>query len=269
MKIFLYQDETISKLWNDRFIFWLKEYNLNYQLTSNPLLEEVNYGDFFIGRFNEKKLWIKEVYSQIDEKFSRRVWPEKILVDYYDDKFSQIRLFKDNWPIPKSCIAFDKDDIDQPFPLVCKKSNGSSSKNVKLVYDSNVEFPCILQEYIPSDKDLRLICIDEKVMGFERLAKPGDFRASGSGIIHKLDKLPMECVNLAREISKTHKFSCMCYDFIHNDKWYLLEMSYTFNPDAATKYCDFYIDDRDQIVYGKIIPQDLVWDWIFRRIKAL
>ena len=252
MKIFLYNDETVSRFWNDRFLYHIKSI-FSYKLTSNPLEEEVETGDFFIGRFNEKKLWLKECYKEINDKFDERIWPEKNLIDFYDDKQAQTNLFKEKkYPIPNTIVAYKKEDVNLPFPLVYKKFNGSSSKNVKLVFNDDLEYPRILQEYVPTNKDLRLICINGEVLGFERLAKEGDFRASGSGIIRKLKVLPMECVELVKRINKENDFSCMCYDFVKSDKWYLLEMSYTFNPDVVNKYCG-------------VMPQDLVWKGILQK----
>ena len=92
------------------------------------------------------------------------------------------------------------------------------------------------QEYIESDGDWRITTMGENLVSvFKRYNRPGDFRASGSGLWKKItvSEIPKAACDLALVISTRNGFTSMAYDFIQQgQKWLLLEFSYSFllNP---------------------------------------
>jgi glutathione synthase/RimK-type ligase-like ATP-grasp enzyme len=92
------------------------------------------------------------------------------------------------------------------------------------------------QEYIPGGGDWRITTLGADLIScFVRRNRPGDFRASGSGVFEALEprELPAEACDLALHISARHGFTSMTYDFMRVPAgWVIGEMSYTFalNP---------------------------------------
>lgn len=89
-----------------------------------------------------------------------------------------------------------------------------------------------LQEFVETEYDWRLTTLGRDLISvFVRRNRPGDFRASGSGLWDKVDEreLPGEACDLALRISNRHGFSCMTFDFMRGDRgWVIGELSYTF-----------------------------------------
>ena len=95
-----------------------------------------------------------------------------------------------------------------------------------------------------NDSDIRVIVIGEKAFGIRRWVRPGDFRASGSGrISYEPEKIDIECVELAFQLSKKIGGSCIAFDFIRKADGSLavVEISYGFiasGYDACPGYWD-------------------------------
>lgn len=90
--------------------------------------------------------------------------------------------------------------------------------------------------------------------------RDNDFRASGSGkIIY--EELPKECLNISYEMFKKLNCSTMAFDFVKsNNSWVVLEMSYTYDPDAIYN-CDFHYElPNFNKKLGKIKPQKIIID---------
>jgi glutathione synthase/RimK-type ligase-like ATP-grasp enzyme len=89
-----------------------------------------------------------------------------------------------------------------------------------------------LQEFVESEFDWRITTMGPDLVSvFKRLNRPGDFRASGSGLWEKIDEtvLPSEPCDLALTISNRHDFTCMTYDFMQGPNgWVIGEISYAF-----------------------------------------
>ena len=109
------------------------------------------------------------------------------------------------------------------------------------------------QEFLISDEDWRITTLGPNLISaFVRRNRPGDFRASGSGLWQQVTKaqLPQEACNMALNISNRHGFTSMTYDFMMSAKgWVIGELSYTFMLNRI--YCDTLFrrngDDYDAV----------------------
>jgi glutathione synthase/RimK-type ligase-like ATP-grasp enzyme len=94
-----------------------------------------------------------------------------------------------------------------------------------------------LQEFLTIERDWRITTLGADLVSvFCRKNRPGDFRASGSGIWEKVEAadLPEDACTLALEISNTHGFTSMTYDFMRRgESWVIGEMSYAFVLNAV------------------------------------
>lgn len=88
------------------------------------------------------------------------------------------------------------------------------------------------QEFMISDGDWRITTLGPDLVSvFMRRNRPGDFRASGSGLWEMVmkEQLPKEACDLALHISNCHGFTSMTYDFMLGPQgWVIGELSYTF-----------------------------------------
>lgn len=102
------------------------------------------------------------------------------------------------------------------------------------------------QEFIPEAlNDTRVTIIGDRAFLFKRKVRPGDFRASGSGLIEypEPDDRDMEAIRTAFDISKKLQFQTMAYDFVMDRKaqhLYLVEISYVFKADAVHSCSGFF-----------------------------
>jgi len=211
--------------------------------------------DGLIGRFGHHPRDLRRmrpVYAALDDYCGGRIYPRFHTYSFYDDKRRQMELLQSKqYPAPRTAFVASRDDVDRfldetglRFPLVAKKTFGASASRVRLARSrEEVLLPGILQEFCPNnDGDLRMVVIGNRVMGFRRNNRPGDFRASGSGLKEYLDDLDLECVRLAHRISVENGFESMAYDFVRDGegRWVVLEFSYCFGP--GPRKCRYYYE---------------------------
>lgn len=87
----------------------------------------------------------------------------------------------------------------------------------------------LFQEYLPGNThDIRVYVVGDKAWANSRDIRPGDFRASGSGLGYfQPDRVPLEAVRTAFEVTRKLGVQAMGYDFLRdpNGQWRIIEMS--------------------------------------------
>lgn len=96
---------------------------------------------------------------------------------------------------------------------------------------------CFFQEFIPNDGyDLKVVVIGDKICGFSRKNRKGDFRASGGGdIVYDNDLVTEQVRNSALETSRKLGFQCMGFDYVVDNRTsqgYIVEMCFGFSNKA-------------------------------------
>jgi glutathione synthase/RimK-type ligase-like ATP-grasp enzyme len=294
MKAFLHFDSIPSSAsWHNQFYLNLKKYvdvikvDMNDENALNYLKKNYKKGDIFFARIkhpapSEKPPYllhkIKPLYHEINELFKSKCFPSLKSIDLFDDKLKQYNFFKkNNYSIPNTYFLNNKSDLEKTninFPIVCKKINGASSKNVWLAKSAeDISVPCIVQSFHYNKEDIRINVIGNRIMGYVRENRENDFRASGSGNLKYPDELPIECVKFAYKISKENNLmQSMAYDFIKSElgHWMVLEMSYTYF-DNYIKNCNYYYDSNQnfkKINKSKsIYPQKYIVEDFFNKIN--
>lgn len=267
--VYLHTGCKWSEPWDESFRVGLNKLGYEY-IECDLATVVVDRPGVFIGRFNESCLQYKEIYEAKSRQFEW-CWPEPSAFNLYDDKFLQAQYLSVNKrPQPFYEIAKDHSFYWDAYPAVQKKSNGSSSKNVKLVKSRlEVEPPCLLQEFCPgNDRDYRITVIGDQVTMIQRKNRRNDFRASGSGKIVRLAPEP-DISQLCWEICQEAGWATMCFDIVKKEgEWVILEMSYTYALYAITqdtKYCHLMpgcnIADRTEH------PVDTLLKYLFKRGK--
>jgi hypothetical protein len=226
-------------------------------------------GDAFLGRFNQFGLAVKPVYWKIAERFHWRVWPDERALYYYERKDRQASLFAAlNVPHPRTAWLNTRVDLEPflaggiTFPLVRKSPHGSKSHNVALISKpGDLDYPCLVQEYCPgNDCDYRYNCEGNRVFGSRRLVRPGDFRASGSGLRERLAELDPELVALTRFWAARLQLPSLAFDWIrHPDgRWVVTEISYTYNLPGIVADCDHYVTLEGRVEARPLDPTEYV-----------
>ena len=271
--------------WYRRFEHLFQQRGLTYRkvnlLRKDYRKLKVEPGDGLIGRFGH---WrrdlerIRPIYDDLATRFSDRIFPARHTYSYYDDKRAQLALFQEQgYPTPRSAVVETPQDVDRflaetglTYPLVTKKFGGAGSSNVRLANSHEEVFlPGQLQEYCANnDRDLRLNVIGDRVMGYWRLNRPDDFRASGSGRLVHSDHFDPECLDLVYKISQDQDFESMSYDLVRDaeGRWVVLEMSYSY-VDTYVRDCPIYYDMRtgEKRTKTDIYPQDYIFEDFLER----
>ena len=277
--IYLHTDKRYRPdQWYRRFEYLLTRRGLPYRKVdlerTRPYRLRPGSNDALVGRLGHrpKELQrIRPVFDELTQKFSGRIFPSPAAYYYYDDKQRQLDMFSEHgFPTPRSASVASRADVERfldqtglRFPLVTKRTHGASSSQVRLAQRwDDLFLPGVVQEFCrDNDGDYRIVVIGHRVMGFFRQNRPGDFRASGSGLIAYRVTLDPECVKIAYEISRRMQFECMAYDFVRDNRgrWVVLECSYCF-VDAAVRDCGYYDDMQSGERRDKtgVYPQDFI-----------
>ena len=178
-------------------------------------------------------------YAQFFTTIGKKIFPNLETYLYADDKIKQTTLFyMSGIPHPRTRIYYHLHygDIlkDFSFPFIAKLPRASAQGRgvFKINNINDLEKYLILtkvayiQEFLPHDKDLRVILINyEPVLAYWRERPPKSFKTNifqGGAINFK--NIPGEGLKLAREFSKKCKFNDVGLDFIqYKGTWYLIE----------------------------------------------
>jgi len=128
--------------------------------------------------------------------------------------------------------------------------------------------PVLWQEYVEgNDRDLRVTVVgDRYAAAFWRRNRPGDFRASGSGMIEHSEDFPASALELCARASSELRFDSMAYDVVFRDGAPLiLEMSFGYLDSAVHDCPGHFLLERGAppvFVRGRRWPQELWVDWL-------
>lgn len=90
----------------------------------------------------------------------------------------------------------------------------------------------LFQDFIPNNSyDLRVCVVENKAFALKRLAREGDFRASGSGnIVYDKNQIDERCVQIAFDVNQRIKAQSIAYDFVFdtNNQPLIVEISYGY-----------------------------------------
>ncbi len=178
-------------------------------------------------------------YAQFFTTLGKRIFPSLETYLYADEKIKQSTLFYMlGIPHPRTRIYYrrhHKDILkDFSFPFIAKIPRGSSQGRGVFKINNEKELKdylaltdvAYIQEYIPHEKDLRVVLINyDPVIAYWRIKKRGEFRtnlAQGGKISFK--DIPEEAIELAKKWAKKCKFNDVGIDLIHtNSGWKILE----------------------------------------------
>ena len=129
------------------------------------------------------------------------------------------------------------------FPFIAKVPRGSAmGRGVFLVTNDNElkqylsgDHPAYIQEYLPMDRDIRVVIIGNKVVhAYWRIASKGDFRSniSAGGTI-ELSPVPQPAIALALETAMLCRWDDVGLDICyHNNQYWVLEANMKYGKEG-------------------------------------
>lgn len=210
-------------------IFFSKESAIGYAEGANyPLVFKLSRG---AGSSNVKLLnSIQEARKAINKSFSKG-WSDRSQARWHalDNRISRFRKNRNLESLLQISFGLGR----FLFP---KQPIGESRTEKGYAY---------FQKFVERNSfDIRVIVIGRKAIGIKRYVRPGDFRASGSGIIeYDQSHIPEDCVRIAFQSSEKLSSTCLAYDFVFlsDGTPLVVEISYAFSQDAYLK-CPGYWD---------------------------
>ncbi len=138
---------------------------------------------------------------------------------------------------------------------------GRSIKHPGYIRDSKYRRKFILQTFIPNmDKDWKVIVFGMKYFVLERSVRPGDFRASGSGLIKYNENLPNGLLNYAKMFfdSMNVPFLAMDIGFTGNE-FCLIEFQGVNFGTHTVDTAPFYFTKENQnwkVIKNKVVVEN-------------
>jgi ribosomal protein S6--L-glutamate ligase len=179
-------------------------------------------------------------YSPLFDAMGKKTFPSPQSYQFAQDKIKQTALFTLlNIPHPRTRIFYGNREHQTittyfTFPFIGKIPRGSAQgRGVYLITDqeSLVKYcrrthVAYIQEYLPIDRDMRIIVIGNQVaIAYWRIAAFGEYRtniALGGSV--SLENVPDEAIDLALEAAKKCRWDDVGIDVIcHQNQFYVIE----------------------------------------------
>jgi ribosomal protein S6--L-glutamate ligase len=190
-------------------------------------------------------------YAQFFTTIGKKIFPSVETYLYADNKIKQTTLFSMlDIPHPRTKFYYrPQTEIirqDFSFPFIAKIAKASArGRGVFLVRNTDELLRYLhrtriayIQEYLPHDRDLRVVLINYKVViAYWRLQAPGEFRANlHQGGTMDFNNIPSEAIRLAQECARACRLNDVGLDFLHsNNRWHLIEANMQYGRMGLTK----------------------------------
>ena len=177
-------------------------------------------------------------YADLFNVMGKKTFPNFHTYKFAQDKIKQTALFKMlaiPHPETKTFYGFKQKEsiLDLfTFPFIAKKARGSSrGKNVYLISNPDElsdylasNKPAYIQQYIPIERDIRVVVIGKKVrIAYWRKSGAEDFRTNVSQGGHiKFDPVPKQALDLALYTAKKCGWDDVGIDIVQKDNEFLI-----------------------------------------------
>jgi ribosomal protein S6--L-glutamate ligase len=188
-------------------------------------------------------------YADLFNSVGKSTFPSYNTYKCVQDKIKQTALFKLlDIPHPKTRVFYgnrQKKSIPDyfQFPCIGKIPKGSAlGRGVYLISGEDdlsdycsITNTAYIQEYIPSDRDIRVVIIGDRVVhAYWRIAPSGDFRSNlARGGKISLEPVPKHILDLALHTAKSCGWDDVGIDIIpHKDQLYVLEANMKYGKEG-------------------------------------
>jgi ribosomal protein S6--L-glutamate ligase len=184
------------------------------------------------------------LYEDIFRSLGKKTYPRNYYA-FMGNKIRQTNLFRIlGISHPHTHVYYGRKRMvrickDFPYPFVAKAPVGSSMGQGVYLIQSEAELashlkshhPAYIQEYLPIDRDLRVVLIKGRVIhAYWRIQRPGQFRnnVSQGGEI-SFDQIPGEALRFASDVATRCGFDEVGLDICQaNGRYYVIEANMVF-----------------------------------------
>jgi ribosomal protein S6--L-glutamate ligase len=188
-------------------------------------------------------------FADLFDAIGKKTFPSYHTYKCVQDKIKQTALFKLLEILhPETRVFYgnrQKEKITSQFnfPFIGKIPRGSAMgrgvyliRSEKELSEYNRLTPtAYIQEYLPIDRDIRVIVIGERVVhAYWRIAPPGDFRSNVAvGAAISLAPIPREALDFALHIARKCRWDDVGIDIcLHDGKFYALEANMKYGKEG-------------------------------------
>jgi ribosomal protein S6--L-glutamate ligase len=188
-------------------------------------------------------------YADLFDAAGKATFPSYHTYKCVQDKIKQTALFELlDIPHPRTRVFYGrcrKKAILEwfQFPFIAKVARGSAmGRGVFLIQDGgalerylSIAGPAYIQEYLPGDRDMRVVVIGTTIAhAYWRIAPPGEFRSNVSvGAAVGLDPLPAAALDLALETARRCRFDDAGIDIrARGDRYVVLEANMKYGKEG-------------------------------------
>lgn len=187
-------------------------------------------------------------YAQLFSTMGKKIFPSVESYLYADEKMKQTNLFNMlSIPHPRTRFYLQRDfpkiENNFAYPFIAKIPRASargrgvfkitdSSELERYLQKTKIAY---IQEYIPHEKDLRVILINyEPVLAYWRIRASEDFRTNlHQGGTIDFDKIPHEIMPMIQEFARMCHFNDVGLDLLeHGGKWYVIEANMQYGREG-------------------------------------
>lgn len=248
----------------------LKGCNNVISLGVKPNFNDYSESDKRLIRRSKKIYYPTLFYAELFDSIGKPTFPSP--QNYYcaQDKIKQTTLFNLlSIPHPRTRFFYGKRQKSVirdyfSFPFIAKIPRGSAmGRGVFLIRNTSdldqyldLDTPAYIQEYIPIDRDMRIVIIGKKIAhAYWRIAPEGDFRSNiAVGATVSLDSLHQAALDLAIHTATACRWNDVGIDLCeHNGSLYVLEANMKYGKEGFRKAGIDYIRLMDKkIADGEI-----------------
>ena len=188
-------------------------------------------------------------YADLFDSIGKATFPSYHTYTCVQDKIKQTALFQLlDVPHPRTRVFYGKRQKKSiphhfTFPFIAKVPRGSAlGRGVYLIHnDADLRdyleqvSPAYVQEYLPIDRDIRVVVIGSHIVhAYWRIAPPNEFRSNlALGGRISLESIPKGALDLALRVARACRWDDVGIDICeHNDQFYILEANMKYGREG-------------------------------------
>ncbi len=235
-----------------------------------PNFSDYNHREAELIRNAQKIYYPSAFYADLFDAMGKDTFPGYHTYKCVQDKIKQTAMFELlNIPHPRTRVYYgtrQKKAITDhfTFPFIAKIPRGSAmGRGVYLIQqkDELLDYlkltnTAYIQQYLPSDRDIRVVIIGEKIVhAYWRVAPENDFRCNiAVGGRVSLDSIPPQALDLALHTARSCRWDDVGIDICqHEGDFYVLEANMKYGKEGFRQAGIDYINLMEDMIENEEI----------------
>jgi ribosomal protein S6--L-glutamate ligase len=202
---------------------------------------------------NAEKIYYPSIfYADLFDAIGKPTFPSYHTYKCVQDKIKQTALFEMlDIPHPRTRVFYGKRQKMSitdyfNFPFIAKTPRGSAmGRGVYLIHNIdelsayiNFTEPAYIQEYLPIDRDIRVVIIGQRVVhAYWRISPANEFRSNlAVGGSVQIEHVPQTALDLALSVAKACRWDDVGIDICqYQEKYFVLEANMKYGREGFRK----------------------------------